>query len=325
MNKLRVFQNVCKRRKPFGYGSLLLFFLLLPVIITGQLGNRKRTEEGAETLMIVEQLQEGHYTVINETALGREEIPLELYVADKLMRTMGEEYEEEALKAQAVLLRAGLISDEGMSITISDQEYGKEVMKKKYLMAVAQTRGIYPEYDGKPIYGAYFEVSDGQTRSASELLPSENYPYLVSVHCERDFLSPEYAKTISVGKKEFEVAFEQISKTVVEEENLKDIGENRKHESKEGMDIIRDSAGYVLFIRYLDAWAEGEALRYALNLPSASFEIEEDSDEILFRCKGAGHGLGLSQFGANEMALEGKDYIEILNYFFQGITLTKIE
>ena len=135
----------------------------------------------------------------------------------------------------------------------------------------------------------------------------------------------EYAKTISVGKKEFEVAFEQISKTVVEEENLKDIGENRKHESKEGMDIIRDSAGYVLFIRYLDAWAEGEALRYALNLPSASFEIEEDSDEILFRCKGAGHGLGLSQFGANEMALDGKDYIEILNYFFQGITLTKIE
>ena len=199
------------------------------------------------------------------------------------------------------------------------------MMKKKYLMAVAQTRGIYPEYDGKPIYGAYFEVSDGQTRSASELLPSENYPYLVSVPCERDFLSPEYAKTISVGKKEFEVAFEQISKTVVEEENLKDIGENRKHESKEGMDIIRDSAGYVLFIRYLNAWAEGEALRYALNLPSASFEIEEDSDEILFRCKGAGHGLGLSQFGANEMALEGKDYIEILNYFFQGITLTKIE
>ena len=50
-----------------------------------------------------------------------------------------------------------------MSITISDQEYGKEMMKKKYLMAVAQTRGIYPEYDGKPIYGAYFAVSDGQT------------------------------------------------------------------------------------------------------------------------------------------------------------------
>lgn len=325
MNQLRVFQNVCKRRKPYGYGGLLLFFLLLPVSITGLLGNGKQAEEETETLMIAEQLMEGRYTVINETALGREEIPLELYVADKLMRTMGEEYEEEALKAQAVLLRAELIPDEGMSVTVSDQDYGKKKIKKNYLTAAAQTRGIYPEYDGKPIYGAYFKVSGGQTRAASELLNSEDYPYLSGVVCERDFLSPEYAKTISVGKKEFEAVFEQTAVTAANAEALQSAGENGSCESEEGVDIIRDSAGYVLFIRYLDTWAGGEALRYALELPSAFFEVEEEDDELLFRCKGAGHGLGLSQFGANEMALEGKNYIEILNYFFQGITLTKIE
>lgn len=324
MNKLRVFQNVCKRRKPYGYGGLLLFFLLLPVIITGLLGNGKQKEEETEMLMLMEQIMDGPCTVINETALGREEIPLELYVADVLMRTMGEEYEEEALKAQAVLLRAELIPDEGMSITISDQAYGKESVKKKYLMAVAQTRGIYPEYNGKPVYGAYCAVSNGQTRSASELLCSEEYPYLTGVICERDFLSTEYAKTVSFGIQEFETVFAQIKKTAVEEETLENARENKRYESKGGMDIIRDSAGYVLYLRYQDEWAEGETVRYALNLPSASFEIDKDGDEIYFRCKGAGHGLGLSQFGANEMALEGKNYIDILNYFFQGITLTKI-
>lgn len=325
MNKLRVFQNVCRRRKPYGYGILLLFFLLLPVIITGLLGNKGQTKEEEETLMIAEQLMEGRYTVINETALGRERIPLELYVADKLMRTMGGEYEEEALKAQAVLLRAELIPEEGMSVQISDQDYGKEKIEKKYLIAVAQTRGIYPEYNGKPIYGAYFEVSGGQTRSAAEFLGSKEYPYLDSVVCERDFLSPEYAGTISVRKKEFEAAFEKLPSVTVDAELGKDTGDNQTYESGGEADVIRDSAGYVLFIRYLDKWAEGEALRYALNLPSAHFEMKEEGNEILFCCKGAGHGLGLSQFGANEMALAGKRYIEILQYFFKEITLTKIE
>lgn len=323
MNKLRVFQNVCKRRKPYGYGGLLLFFIFLPVIITGLFGNREQRE--TETLMIVEQLREGHYTVINETSMGREEIPLELYVADKLMRVMGEEYEEEALKALAVLLRAGLIPDEGMSITISDQDYGKEKMKKKYLMAVAQTRGIYPEYSGKPIYGAYCEVSNGQTRSASELLCSEEYPYLAGVVCEKDFLSTEYARTVSVGKKEFETVFEQINKTTVAKEIMEKAKVSKRYEEKEGVGIIKDSAGYVLFVGYQDEWVEGEAMRYALSLPSASFRMETDENEILFLCKGTGHGMGMSLFGANEMALEGKNYIEILNYFFQGITLTKVE
>ena len=325
MNKLRVFQNVCKRRKPYGYGGLLLFFILLPVIITGLFGNRGQTEGEAKTRMVVEQLMEGHYTVINETALGREEIPLELYVADKLMRTMGEDYEEEALKALAVLLRAELIPDEGMSIAVADNEYGKVKTGKACLMAVAQTRGIYPEYNGKPIYGAYCEVSNGHTRTASELLQTQEYPYLAGVACERDFLSPEYAKTILLREKEFEAVFENIEKTEVKEETVRKAGENNRYETKENLDVIRDSAGYVLFIRYGGEWAEGEAVRYALELPSASFEITEKNEEMLFQCKGAGHGLGMSLFGANEMALKGKDYIEILQYFFKGITLTKID
>ncbi len=325
MSQLRVFQNVNKRRKPYGYGSLLLFFLLFPYMITVLLGNGRRQEEETEILMLMEQLEEGEYTVINETDVGRESIPLEMYVADRLMRTMEEDYEQEALKAQAVLIRAELIPEEGMSIVISDEDYGKAKIGEKYLMAAAQTRGVYPEYDGKPVYGAYCRVSNGRTRPASEVLQTGEYPYLAGAVCEKDFLCGEYAKTLFFGKKEFEAAFALLDEAEISLEAAKKAREEGRYETKENMDMIRDSAGYVLFLRYRGKWVSGEAMRYALNLPSASFETEEEEAEIRFLCKGAGHGLGMSQFAANEMAAEGKDYIEILKYFFEGITLTKTE
>lgn len=325
MNKLRVFQNVYKRRKPYGYGILLLLFLFLPYLITVLLGNGRKNGEETEMLMVMEQLKASRYTVVNETAVGRESIPLELYVADKLMRTMGEEYEQEALKAQAILLRAEMIPDEGMSVAVSDESYGKEKTAKACLIAVAQTRGIYPEYEGKPVYGAYCKVTGGSTRSASEVLQTQDYPYLSPAVCERDFLCPEYAKTIPVRKEEWEAAFAKMEKAEVLEKTMEWARKQKRYEKEGDFDLIRDSAGYVLFIRYRDKWVEGEALRYALGLPSSSFQIEEEENEILFQCKGVGHGLGMSQFGANEMALAGKNYIEILQYFFDGITFSKIE
>ncbi|MGN1180045.1 MAG: SpoIID/LytB domain-containing protein [Suilimivivens sp.] len=325
MNKLRVFRNVGKRRKPYGYGSLLLFFLFLPYIVTVLLGNGEEQEVDRESLMIIEQLNEGHYTVINETAIGKESIPFEIYVADRLMRTMEEGYEQEALKAQAVLLRAELIPDEGMSVTVSDESYGKKEIAQEYLMAVMQTRGIYPEYDGKPVYGAYCKVSNGRTRSAKEVLLSDDYPYLEGAQCDREFLSQEYAATVSFEGKNFEKIYDQMEMTILNEGMENEAKEGKRFEEKDNMAIIRDSAGYVLFFRYGDKWVSGEELRYALDLPSASFKVEKEKGTLFFHCTGVGHGLGLSQFAANEMALDGKNYIEILEYFFKGIQFNKIE
>lgn len=325
MNKLRVFQNVNKRRKPYTYGGLLLFFLFFPYIITVLFGNSKEQETEKESRMLMEQLKEGNYTVINETAVGKESIPLEVYVADKLMRTMEEGYEMEALKAQAVLLRAELVPDDGMNVTVFDEAYGKKEIQEEYIVAVMQTKGIYPEYNGEPVYGAYCRVSNGKTRSAAEMLQSDEYPYLVGAVCDRDFLSKEYANAVSLDEKEFTKIYEKISGTVPAEEIVKKAKENGRYMEQENIAILKDSAGYVLFFQYEDKWVSGEQMRYALNLPSASFQIEKDGDKIIFNCKGSGHGLGLSQFGANEMAVEGKDYIEILEYFFDGITFNKIE
>lgn len=330
MNKLRVFQNVKNIKgtvsgsSKTGPGAVLLIFLFLPYIITLLFGNSNKEKELEIRQLLLEQLREGNYTVINETSIGRESIALEVYVADKLMRTMEEGYEAEALKAQAVLIRSNLISGD-RSVTVSDEMYGKREIPEEYLVAVAQTKGIYPEYDGEPVYGAYFRVSNGRTRAAQEILSLEKYAYLTSVVCDRDFLSKDYAGTRVFEKREFDKIWEQLSDTGQEEREERKTGENDRYEEKGGIGLLRDSAGYVISLKYQDKWVLGEQFRYAFDLPSAAFQIEENENELIFTWKGTGHGFGMSQFGANEMALEGKNYMEILEYFFEGITFTKIE
>ena len=89
--------------------------------------------------------------------------------------------------------------------------------------------------------------------------------------------------------------------------------------------IAKDSAGYGLFLKYREKWILCEELRYELRLPSSDFKIEKEGGGLVFTVKGSGHGLGMSQFGANEMALKGKDFDEILRYFFRDVNIQSFE
>lgn len=320
MSKLRVFQNVKRKRTASGFsvknlGTVLLLIMLLPYIITFLFGNLWK-EEAVASLLIEEQLNDGRFSVINQTAYGNEHIPLEIYVADKLSRTMGDGFEKEALKAQAILIRTNLLAGMEKEIRTEDDEFGKKAVTDVCRIAAAETRGMYITYEGKPAHAAYCRVSNGATRKAEEVL-KEDYPYLTSVPCNRDFLSEEYVSVQSFGLTEFKRLWEE-AEAIREEE----IGEKEVN-TLEKFELVRDSAGYVTYIKYHDKWVAGEQFRYLFNLPSASFQIEEGEKEITFTVKGAGHGLGMSQFGANEMAKEGSTYIEIIEYFFQGTSITK--
>lgn len=330
MYKLRIFQNIKNKERtasgPLSVnpGTVLLIFLFLPYLVTILFGNSYRKDEKENREIILEQLKDEYYMVVNETAVGRESIPLELYVADKLMRTMEEGYQMEALKAQAVLIRGNLVMDDDMNIMVSDECYGQKEIPEKYLMAAMQTKGIYAEYDGQAIYGAYFRVSNGETREADKMLSSENFPYLAGAVCDKDFLSEEYTASVTYTKKELEKRWDAESEDSPEESVIISAKEDNRYEEKEDITLLWDEAGYVLFLKYRNKWVRGEQLRYALLLPSCAFRVSVKGDEFIFSCKGRGHGLGMSQFGAEQMALEGKTYIEILQYFFKGITLTKI-
>lgn len=331
MKKLRVFQKVNQRKavqvlSVKGICTVFLVFLLLPYVVSALWGNRAGEKETSALQM---RLQTGIYTVINQTALGKEEIPLELYVADKLSRCMEVSYEKEALKAQAVLIRTNLVKEAKTDIYIADEDYGKDAVPDICKVAAAETKGMILEYEGEPVYGAYFKSSSGYTRSGSESLPYKEYPYLVSVPCGKDYLAEKYYSTVTYSIENFDRMWQQIPKLSDAEQKqfadrIEEIEDSENAENEKFI-YIRDSAGYVSAIGYGGEWVSGEEMRYTYLLASADFYILEEGNELVIEATGEGHGFGMSQFGANEMAKEGNDFLSILNYFFEKTELTKIE
>lgn len=322
MNKLKVFQNVYHKRTVQGFfwknlSTVLLLLLFLPYIISFLLGNR-RVQDEEVALLTEEQLLSGNFVVKNQTDLGREEIPLEMYVADKLARTMDESYEKEALKAQAVLIRTNLLGGNEKDILIEDNFYGKTEISDIHFGAVAETKGMILEYENNPVYGAFFKSSNGCTRNAEESCLQEEYPYLVSVPCGRDFMAENYYSAITYTRESFEELWKQIPKIPYDETMGEGAEENK-------FTYIRDRAGYVVYFAYDGEWVAGEELRYAFLLASSDFQITEDGSDFIFEVTGEGHGFGMSQFGANEMAKGGEDFQKILEYFFEGTTLVKVK
>lgn len=333
MKKLRVFQTVKSKRIVSGFsfqnpGTILLFLIFLPYVLTLCFGNIQKGK-GEVAKSVNERLAESRVYIYNETSVGTEKIPLEIYVADKLSRSMDVNYELEALKAQAVLIRSEAYvmkkdCGEETEIFLRDEGYGSAPVSEKIRQAVAETGGVCLTYQGEPVSGAYFAVSNGATRNAEELGLTE-YPYLKGVFCDRDFLSPDYSCTEVFQEKEFERIWEQCIKASVTEEELAQNEEIRGE--MEGCETLlyRDSAGYVLYAKRNQEFVSGEQMRLDYHLPSADFHIEKKNHKISFLVHGKGHGIGMSQFAANEMASKGEEYTEILNYFFQEATISKFE
>ena len=334
MKKLRVFQTVKQRRIVPGLslrnlGTVLLFLLLLPYLITFLFGNTSAENTKATWGSAMSCLEEGSVFVLNTTPFGTERIPMEIYVADKLARSIDCNYEPEALKAQAVLLRSAILA-EGKKmgfqedIALEDKGYGEGMITDKVLKAVVQTKGVYLAYEKEPINGAYFEVSNGTTRNGTEVGLSD-CTYLKTVPCERDFLSEDYMKIYLYEEQEFEKKWDELPKEAMSEQELADCDAMTKETGPKGITLYRDSADYVLYVKKEGEYASGEQIRTEFHIPSSCFSISLENDRVKVSVRGVGHGLGLSQFGANEMAKEEKDYVEILNYFFQNVTITKFE
>lgn len=369
MKNFRVFKTVREKGIISGFSvknlGMILFFLLgVPYLITllfGNLQSKNQAQDMQENVM--RQLVQDSYAVRNKTHLGEEVIPLELYVADKLARTADQEWELEALKAQAILIRTELhrqMQEEGVSglwadgertdtvwlsgsdlLETEDENYGSRPVFEKAYQAVAETAGLCVMFQDQFVIGAYFAVSSGMTRSASWLELSE-YPYLQSVICEKDFLSEEYYDTLSFSESEFWKIWEEIPEegNAVEREDAEEgnepetdsAGEESMAEVFKVVDTgikkityVRDRAGYVLYLKCDEKRISGEDFRRAYHLASADFYLSGEGKDLLIATKGKGHGLGMSQYQACQMAKEGESATQILEYFFADVTITKIE
>jgi len=323
MVKIRIQRKKEKRRDRLGILlPALLFFILFPYIISG-FSNIEKQSLSKEELP-------GQIWVLQKKLWGMQKIPLEEYLTGMLAATIPAEYEMETLKAQAIILRSFCMNqmkkENGEKVIYDDliKEYYMEAIQyhevwkenadnyyEKIQKAVEETKGVIIVCNGDIVEPPFCRMSNGTTRDITEyVIHKGNYPHMKTVVCDNDKMAMEYIQYVKIPMKEFE---EKIMKMISE-----------GNEKLEKLTLYRDTGDYVKEIQVGEKRIEGENFRKAFSLVSSSYSLEKINDVIEIRTKGMGHGFGFSQYEANQLALEDKDYIFLLNHFFSNIELEKI-
>lgn len=262
------------------------------------------------------------------------EMDLGTYLVSVVRGEMPASFEMEALKAQTVAARTYTLykirsgGNHGDTAQIctnpaccqaycseeqAKKNWGKKAAayEKKVEEAVRATDGQVILYGGAPILAVFHSCSAGRTRPAGEVWVND-LPYLQSVS------SPEPGDRIPnyYSRAEFTAeSFRQKMLAVRPEVNL-----SGKAETWLKNPVV-DEAGSVESVTVGGVPMKGSAVRSALGLRSACFTWEVKGDEIVFFVTGYGHGVGLSQYGADQMAKDGADYREILTHYYTGVTV----
>ncbi len=300
--------------------AICVLVLTVPYIVTLLFQGDKTSLESGKVQEIL-----GEDSFEDLQAEGKD-MNVEEYLAGVLAKEIPLDYHIETIKAQAVIARTALTvalesEDVNLPESMSREEmlelWGREGFEENYRVieeAVTATKGEILIYKEEPIQAAFHAVSAGKTRNAKEALQKEEEPYLDSVESELDIPCSDYLKVVFLEKNEY---IEKIKKACPELEAAED-------NIMELVTVLkRDSSDYVTEIKIGEKVVTGEEFRGYLNLNSACFYLKEVEGKVRIVTKGLGHGLGLSQYGANELAKEGKDYKEILQYYYKDIEIKK--
>lgn len=273
----------------------------------------------------------GVYFVDEDTVKN---IDAETYILGVLMAEMPAEFEIEALKAQSVAARtylyekiysgsfqkehkgADVCTNPGhcqayISEKAAKEKWGKNASYyfKKCKNAVESTKGVVAYYNNKPIKAVFHAYASGKTEDAQDVWGGE-VAYLKSVESPGDLSAPEFASVKTISKEEF---CNTMSGDFGCKFNGKIIGE-----------VSYTQGGSVYRIEVGDKVIKGTELRSALGLKSSCVKIKTEDNNLIFEVKGYGHGVGMSQYGANFCAKEGMSYDEILKKYYSGIELKNI-
>ncbi|MBO1004781.1 stage II sporulation protein D [Pseudogracilibacillus auburnensis] len=325
-----------KQFKPIFYliGIMILLSFTIPAMLALPTKGEKtsRTPHDEEVLTTAEvETVDATVAVFRRTANAIEELPLEDYIIGVVASEMPASFEMEALKAQALAARTytliHLLGEspenlpEGADVddTVNYQVYkNKEELKEqwgkdftwkyqKIKKAVKETNGEIITYEEKPITATFFSTSNGYTENAEEYWKNQ-IPYLKSVESPWDKQSPEF-----VSEKKLKIA--DVEKMLgVKIANSKEIGTI----------ISRTAGNKVATVEIGGKTFTGRDIREKLVLRSTDFSWKRNGDSVIFTTKGYGHGIGMSQYGANGMALEGKSYLDIVHHYYQDIAIGNV-
>ena len=260
-------------------------------------------------------------------------LPLEEYLVGVVAAEMPASFASEALKAQAVAARTYLLSrmrhrstahpdadvcgDPACCTAWSSQQaqqtrWGADYVAnhEKLCRAISETAGMYLTWQGEPIQAVFHAASAGQTAASGELW--NELPYLVSVS------SPETADDVPNYISTVEVAAEDFRQTILQ---------TAPHAALSGDASgwlgaqTQTESGRVDTLTIGGVPLNGQTLRTLFSLRSTMFTLEYTDSVFRFTVSGYGHGVGMSQYGANVMAQQGADYTEILSHYFPGASL----
>ena len=305
--------------------AFLIILILLPYIVSVFVNGADMREDDGENFYVKVKVPDA------EEADGVTEIRWTDYLAGILAEEISEDCEPETLKAQAVVIRTQIYRtlEDSEDKTLTESYLSRDEMEdkwgaenyggyyEKYIRAVEETDDTVVMYGDAYAWTPFHQSSNGMTRSAAEVLGSNDYPYIAVRECPLDKEADDEIQTFTFSYTEIQSLCRDF---LVAEEDEDKAAQGYTYDDFEVRSC--DSAGYVSELRMGNTICTGDQFRDALSLPSSAFSFsEEDDDNIKITTTGKGHGLGMSIWTADQMAKEGKTFEEILAFFFEGTEL----
>ncbi len=325
---------------------IIIFMIIMPTITIKSKNNNTQAQSGLNDGVVNK--DSNKEIVINGTNKVRvyiteenriEEVDLEEYICGVVSNEMPATFEVEALKAQAIAARTFVASKQlkkcsnaqGADVcdtahcqvyTTKEKRLEKwssdnaETYWNKIKQAVDATKGMVLSYNGELVlYPQYFSTSSGKTENASDTSWGD-IPYLKSVISQGEEIAPKFSSEKTISLNNFvNTVNSKYPNSDIQISNL-----------KASIQIIsRSEAGGIKQIKIGNLTISGSDFRFLIGLNSANFTYVIDGTNITFQCKGYGHGVGMSQWGANVMAKNGSTYEEILKHYYTGVSIQTIK
>lgn len=321
--------------------AIVAFFLILfPGALVLCMGSESRQDKGEGSGIAAAVELNLNVPVYRHAEKQVVEVPIEEYVKGVVAGEMPATFEKEALKAQSVAARTYALSKIKRSVSGNPKEHPDaplcddvhcqvyrtvdelrrlkgdawiESDYKKICSAVEETSAQVMYYQGSLVEQPLFHSASGGKTENSEDVFASALPYLRSVESPYEEEAPHQQESVSVGLSTFVSKIKKIDPAA---------GEINKNTIKI---VSRSEGGRVSGLQAGNAFVSGRKIRDLFGLCSANFEIKVTDSDIVFTTTGYGHGVGMSQYGANGMAKNGASYLDILTHYYSGVEVRAAE